>query len=70
MQDIYDFIDANAEEFIEDLQTLVRQPSISAQNIGLRECADLVKQMMDDDGLDAHLHELDGGPPVIIGHMG
>ena len=70
MQDIYDFIDANAEEFIKDLQTLVRQPSISAQNIGLRECADLVKQMMDDDGLDAHLHELDGGPPVIIGHIG
>ena len=70
MQDIYDYIDANAEEFIKDLQTLVRQPSISAQNIGLRECADLVKQMMDDDGLDAHLHELDGGPPVIIGHIG
>jgi len=70
LQDIYDYIDANAEEFIKDLQTLVRQPSISAQNIGLRECADLVKQMMDDDGLDAHLHELDGGPPVIIGHIG
>ncbi len=69
MQDIYDYIDANAEEYIKDLQTFVRQPSISAQNIGLRECADLVKQMMDDDGLDAHLHELEGGPPVIIGHM-
>lgn len=69
MQDVYDYIDANAEAFIKDLQTLVRQPSISAQNIGLRECAELVKHMMDDDGLDAHLHELDGGPPVIIGHI-
>ncbi len=69
MQDIYDYIDANAEEFIRDLQTLVRQPSISAQNIGLRECAEMVLTMMHTDGLDAHLHELDGGPPVIIGHM-
>jgi acetylornithine deacetylase/succinyl-diaminopimelate desuccinylase-like protein len=69
VQDIYDYIDANAAEFIADLQRLVRQPSISAQNIGLRECADLVLTMMHDDGLDAHLHELDGGPPVIIGHM-
>ena len=69
MQDVYDYIDANADEFIRDLQTLVRQPSISAQKVGLRECAELVKKMMDDDGLDAHLHELDGGPPVIIGHI-
>lgn len=69
MQDIYDYIDAHADEYIRDLQTFVRQPSISAQNVGLLECAELVLRMMHDDGLDAHLHELDGGPPVIIGHM-
>lgn len=69
MQDIFEYIDANAEEYISDLQTLVRQPSISAQNIGLWECADLVLNMMHKDGLDAHLHELDGGPPVITGHI-
>ncbi len=69
MQDIYDYIDAHAEEAVEDLQTLVRQPSISAQNVGLEACARLVKEMMDADGLDAQLHELDGGPPVIVGHM-
>jgi len=69
MQDIYDYIDAHADDYVRDLQTLVRQPSISAQNIGLRECAELVLRMMRDDGLDAHLHELDGGPPIIIGHM-
>ncbi len=69
MQDIYDYIDAHSDEYVRDLQTLVRQPSISAQNVGLRECADLVLKLMHDDGLDARLHELDGGPPVIIGHM-
>lgn len=69
MRDIYDYIDAHADEYVRDLQTLVRQPSISAQNIGLRECAELVLKLMRDDGLDAHLHELEGGPPVITGHM-
>ena len=69
MQDIYDYIDAHADEFVRDLQTLVRQPSISAQNVGLRECSELVLKMMHDDGLDAHAHELEGGPPVIVGHM-
>ena len=69
MQDIYDYIDGHADEAIKDLQTLVRQPSISAQNVGLEDCAKLVKELMDRDGLDAQLHELDGGPPVIVGHM-
>lgn len=69
MQDIFDYIDANADEYIADLQTLVQQPSISAQNIGLEECAEIVLNMMHKDGLDAHSHELEGGPPVITGHM-
>jgi acetylornithine deacetylase/succinyl-diaminopimelate desuccinylase-like protein len=69
MKAIYDWIDANADEAIRDLQELVRIPSISAQGVGLRECADVVLRQMRDDGLDAHLHELDGGPPIIVGHM-
>ena len=37
MQAVYDWIDAHAEECIGDLQAFVQRPSISAQNIGLRE---------------------------------
>lgn len=70
MQDIYDYIDAHADEAITDLQRLVRQPSVSAQGIGLRECAELVRSMMHDDGLPGEFHELENGaPPVIIGHL-
>jgi acetylornithine deacetylase/succinyl-diaminopimelate desuccinylase-like protein len=69
MQAVYDYIDAHADEYVEDLQTLVRQPSISAQGIGLRECAVMVRDMMHGDGLDADLYELNGGPPVVYGHM-
>jgi acetylornithine deacetylase/succinyl-diaminopimelate desuccinylase-like protein len=38
---------ANRERDLNDLYTLLRQPSISAQNIGIRETADLLKGMLD-----------------------
>lgn len=69
MNDIYAYIDANRDEAIRDLQTFVQQPSVSAQNIGLVECAQLVKEMMNKDGLDATLHQLGGGPPLVFGQM-
>ena len=43
MQPIYDWIDAHVDECVQDLQRLVQQPSVSAQEIGLRECASLVR---------------------------
>ncbi len=69
MQDIFDYIDAHADEAVQDLQTFVRQPSISAQNVGLEDCANLVQTMMHRDGLDAELYELKSGPPVVFGQM-
>lgn len=67
MKDIYDYIDANADEFVADLQSFVQQPSISAQDIGLRECATLIRDMMHKDGLPAKFYELEEGPPVVYG---
>ena len=67
MKDIYDYIDAHADEFVADLQAFVQQPSISAQDIGLRECATLIRDMMHGDGLPAEFHELEEGPPVVYG---
>jgi len=69
MAAVYAWIDAHADECIADLQELVRQPSVSAQGIGLEDCADLVLAQMHRDRLDAALHPLDGGPPVVFGHM-
>ncbi|WP_162784651.1 M20/M25/M40 family metallo-hydrolase [Paracoccus suum] len=69
MQEIYDWIDAHADECIADLQTLVRQPSVSAQDIGLRDCAELLQDMMHRDGLPADLYETDGGPPIVFGEV-
>ncbi len=69
LREIFDYIDAHADEAVQDLQTFVQQPSISAQNVGLEDCAKLVREMMHRDGLDAELYELSGGPPVVFGHM-
>ena len=69
LQQAFDWIDAHRDECIADLRHLVQQPSVSAQNIGLSECAELVVEMMHADGLDATAHATPGGPPCVIGHM-
>ena len=66
---IYAHIDAHADDYIRDLQHLVQQPSVSAQGIGLQECAVLVRDMMHANGLDATLYDLDGGPPIVFGAL-
>lgn len=69
LKPVLDWIDAHADEAVKDLQRLVQQPSISAQNIGLEACAALVVEMMHADGLDAKAYPLAGGPPVVIGYV-
>lgn len=69
LQAVFDWIDAHRDEAIADLQRFVQQPSVSAQKIGLDECAALVVDMMHADGLDATAYPTPGGPPCVIGHM-
>ncbi|MCB0068876.1 MAG: M20/M25/M40 family metallo-hydrolase, partial [Caldilineaceae bacterium] len=69
LQTAFDWIDAHRDEAIADLQRFVQQKSVSAQNIGLEECAQLVVAMMHADGLDATAYPTPGGPPCIIGHV-
>lgn len=69
LQAAFDWIDAHRDEAIADLQRFVQQPSVSAQNVGLEECAALVVELMHKDGLDATAYPIDGGPPCVIGHM-
>jgi acetylornithine deacetylase/succinyl-diaminopimelate desuccinylase-like protein len=66
MQDIYQWVDDHREELVAELQALLRQPSISAQNIGLPECADLLKRLMHADGLtNARRIRVDDGPDLV-----
>ena len=68
MQDIYDWIDSRQDELVEELQVFLRQPSISAQKIGLKECAAMVQGMMAKAGIsDVQVLPAPGGPEVVIG---
>ncbi len=70
LDEVFSFIDANAEDAVAELQTLLRQPSISAQNIGLEKCAELLNDQMVRAGVaDTQILPTDGGPPVVVGFV-
>lgn len=48
-------IKINDGDAVRDLQTLIRQPSVSAKNQGMVECANLVAQIMLNAGIDTKL---------------
>lgn len=56
---------ANRERDLADLIRLLRQPSISAQNIGVAECAALVRRFFADAGLRTRLLPTAGHPMVF-----
>jgi acetylornithine deacetylase/succinyl-diaminopimelate desuccinylase-like protein len=68
MQDIFDYIDQQADNYVARLQRLCRQPSIAAQGTGMEKTAQLVYEMMTTLGAESRLIET-GGYPVIYGEL-
>ena len=65
-QDIYAFIDRNLDRHLENLQRWVRQPSISAQNVGITEMAEMLRADLLALGFDeAELAPTSGHPGVF-----
>ena len=54
-------VDSEMDNLIRDLQRLIRQPSVSAKNQGITECATLVADIMSDAGIDSQILYLDRG---------
>lgn len=57
-------IAANLPYWIEQLARLCAQPSVSAQNYGIDECAELVKTMLQEQGYAAEIMPSNGYPVV------
>ncbi len=70
MQGFYAYVDANADRFISQLKRLCGQPSVAAQDLGLREAAQLVLEMVKGIGADARIIEVADAPPVVYGEVG
>lgn len=65
---IFKHIDQHYREHLDKLQEFVRQPSISAENRGVRECAKLVKSYLEDLGCKNPRLVETSGFPVVYGH--
>ncbi len=67
---VLQYVDNNMTRLISDLQTLIRQPSVSAKNEGLEECARLVGKIMRNSGIRSEILYLQKGiPPVVYGEV-
>lgn len=62
---IYGHIDEHIDEHVESLRRWLRQPSISAQNVGVREMAEMLRSDLEELGFqEAELVETSGHPGV------
>jgi acetylornithine deacetylase/succinyl-diaminopimelate desuccinylase-like protein len=68
MQEIFRYVDQHRDRFMAELCTLIRQPSISAQNVGVAECATLLKSQLEAIGVAARILST-AGHPVVFGEV-
>ncbi len=63
-------VDSHMENLISDLQTLIRQPSVSAKNEGIEECAKLVSRLLKKSGVKSEILRLKKGvAPIVYGEI-
>ena len=63
-------VDLHMEDLISDLQTLIRQPSVSAKNEGIDDCAKLVRRLLKKSGISSELLKLKKNvAPVVYGEV-
>ena len=62
------YVDKNMPNLLSDLQKLIHQPSISATNEGIDECAILVSKMLKKSGIKSEILRLGKNiAPVVYG---
>ena len=64
---VHAYIDEHREDELDTLVRLVRQPSISAQNTGVRECAQLLAAILSEYRIPARIIETPTQPVVYAG---
>ena len=68
MESLFNHLDANQGRYLQRLQDLARQPSVAAQNLGMRETAAMVAELLK--GLGAAVQIVPtSGHPVVVGDL-
>ncbi len=65
---VHEYVDAHRAEALDTLKTLIRQPSISAQNKGVKECARLLAGILGAFGIPAEVIQTPT-QPVVFGEL-
>src|SRR5512145_3513078 len=60
------YLEKNLDKSLAELSRLVAQPSVGAQNLGLKECAALVGEMLKRRGFEVQIMKT-AGAPVVFG---
>jgi acetylornithine deacetylase/succinyl-diaminopimelate desuccinylase-like protein len=60
------YLEKNLDQSLDELCKLVAQPSVGAQNFGMKECATLVGEMLRRRGFEVRVMDT-GGAPVVFG---
>src|SRR5438874_11919518 len=61
------YVSKNKDRFLQDFRTLLKQPSVSAQKLGIEDCAKIVRKQMDMAGLKGKILLVKSGNPVVYG---
>lgn len=70
MKAVLNYVRDNSDDLISDLQKLIRQPSVSAKNQGIEECALLVSKMLKKSGIHSQILRLKKGvAPIVFGEV-
>lgn len=70
MKKVFEHIEANAPVALDELTRLCRQPSISAQDVGMGQCAQLVATMFQEHGITARVFKgSESRYPFVYGEL-
>ena len=64
-EQVFKMIDKEFDTYLEQLFTLLRQPSISTTGDGIEECASLLTELMNEYDFDVEMIETNGNPIIL-----
>jgi acetylornithine deacetylase/succinyl-diaminopimelate desuccinylase-like protein len=66
LRPVFSYVDEHAPRFVAELQTFIRQPSVSMENLGVAECAELLRDMLQRIGIPATILQTSTHPMVYV----
>lgn len=70
MPTFHEYVEQNRERFLNELKDFTSQPSVAAQNLGMRAMAEKVRARLEKIGAQTQVIPVEGGFPVVYGEIG